>query len=487
MIVINYCELCFCRTNTELQEAFNLIRALENDRQDLEKQNESRINEFNSIVDAHKSDVERTKAEKIELEKMMQEMREQVKQTVEEKNSVVEYWRNENSRILEESEKRFNENIEISQQNVEECQAEIVSLREQVDSQIEEIRVLQERLSVAETSARDLSERNDHSEALVASLNNDLGLALEEKSLLEDKIAFFEHQVDGIQTEHERELQSHKNEAEKVNSVIEAQRLALSEKDNAIGVLESEIQAVRDELIKSKKKSKRWRRELETAKKTNQELADAIRVEMEKVLSDVQNENASLYSELLSKDKQLQELRIHADHLVHEREEWNSRMKLSGRVESELLGKNSDDRMVLSDNERLSMQINQLNHEKEQAVAHMESKMTQLKDAYDALAKRKREDDLRAAELRAKLDQQLKQVRAKDDSGQRDKLERYDIEVKGLKGDIDVLKQEASGLADSSKMIFGQMEKELVALLTNAKQVDFPPVSIYFPVTLNFM
>ena len=470
--------MCLCRTSIELQEAFDLIRALENDRQDLEKESESRANEFNSIIDAHKSDLERMKGEKIELEKMMQEMREQVKQTVEEKNSVVEHWKNENSRILEESEIKFNENIEVSQRNVEECQVEIMSLRRQVDSQLEEIRNLQERLSVAETSARDLSERNDSSEALLTNLNSDLGRALEEKSLLEDKIAFFEHQVDGIQTEHRRELQLHQNEVEKANSVIAAQRLALSEKDNAIGVLESEIQAVRDELIKGKKKSKRWRRELETSQKTNQELADAIRVEMEKVLNEVQNENASLYSELLSKDKQLQELRVHADHLVHEREEWNSRMKLSGRVESELLARNSDDRMRLSDNERLSMQINQLNYEKEQAIAHMESKMAQLKDAYDAIAKRKREDDLKAAELRAKLDQQLKEVRAKDDSGQRDKLERYDVEVKGLKGDIEILKEEASGLADSSKMIFGQMEKELVALLTNAKQVELPPVSI---------
>ena len=463
----------------ELKEAFDLIRALENNQRDLEEEIESRVNELNIIIDTHKLTIERMSSEKVEIEKSMQEMREVVKQVVEEKDSLVGYWKNENSRLIEESERKFNENVEVSQRNIEECQAEILALRGQVDAQAGEIESLHEQLNTTEASARELAERTDGGEILVASLRSELGRALEEKSLLEDKIEFFDHQVDTLRNEHGREVQMHQGEIEKLNIVVQDMRTTLHEKDQAITKLESEKQSLNDEINKGKKKIKRWKRELETSKKSNQELTDIIRLEMEQVLSEIQDEKASLYSDVLSKDKQLQELRIHADQLVHEREQWNSRLRSSAPIESDVLVGNADiNKVGFTDKERLSMQVNQLKAEKDEIVAGLESKILQLKNDYDVMEKSKREGDLKMAELQARLNHLLKQDPTRDKSDQRDKLENYESEVRSLKGDIELLKQEANGLAGSSKMLFGQMEKEITSLLMGATPSELHPVKV---------
>lgn len=475
------------RVNIELKEAFDLIRALESNQQELEEEFEARSTELNSVIDSHEETLERMSAEKIEIEKSMQEMREVVKQVVEEKDSLVEYWKNENHRITDESEKKFKENVEVSQRNIEECQIEIISLREKVSLQLGEIENLQEHLNAAEISTKDLGEQNDSNKVLLGNLRDELGRALEEKSLLEDKMAFFDHQVNGMKMEHGRELQAHQDEVRKLNGVVEALKMTVSEKDQAIVGLEIEKQGLEDEISKNKKKIKRWRRELETSKKANQELADAIRLEMEKVLYEVQGEKASLYSDVLSKDKQLQELRTHADHLVHEREQWNSRMRISGPVESDVLVGGADIKVGFTDKERLGMQVNQLKAEKEEVVANLESRIVEFKNAYDEMEKRKREGDLKTAELQARLDLLLKQEAAKDKLKQKDKLDSYGSEVKSLKGDIEMLRLEAAGLASSSKLLFGLAEKEITSLLMNSTQGQLPPVSICIHTELDFL
>ena len=476
------------RANIELNEAFDLIRALEGNQRELENEFEARSEELNSVIESHEETIERMNVEKVEIEKSMQEMREVVKQVVEEKDSLVEYWRNENRRITDESEKKFKENVEVSQRNIEECQAEIIALREKVNLQFGEIEDLQERLNAAEISAKDLSERNDSYEEVLVNLRGELGHALEEKSLLEDKMAFFDHQFNGMKAEHGRELQAHQEEVEKLSAVAEAMKMSVSEKDQVIVGLGIEKQGLDEEISKSKKKIKRLRRELETSRKSNQELADAIRLEMEKVLYEVQGEKASLYSDVISKDKQLQELRIHADHLVHEREQWNSRMRTSGSVETDVLVGNADVKEGLTDKERLGMQVNQLKAEKEEVAANLEGRIVQLKDAYDEMEKRKREGDLRTAELQARLDLLLKQEAAKDNLKQKDKLESYGAEVKNLKGDIEMLRLEAAGLAGSSKMLFGQVEKEITSLFMNSTtQGQLPPVSVSIHTKLSFL
>ena len=472
-------EFSFQRSNVELKEAFDLIRALENNQRELEEEFESRVDELNSIIDAHEETIERINSEKIGIQKSMQEMREEVRRTVDEKNNIVEYWKNQNGKILEENEMKFSEKIEISQRSIEECQMEIIALREQVESQNKEIESLKEQLNTAESAAKDFGEKKDNCEVIVTNLRNELERALEEKSLFEDKLTFFEHQVDGMKNEHGKEVQMHQNEVEEVNGAMEALKIAVDDRDKEIAALESEVQSLKEELGKSKKKSKRFKREMETLKKTNQELGDGVRIEMEKIVNEIQDEKAALYSEVLAKESQLQEVRIHADQLMQEREQWNSRVRTSGPVQHELLVGSADIEMGFSDKERLSLQVNQLKAEKEQVMGTLENKIIQLKSAYDDMEKKKRESDLKAAEFQAKLDHVIKQGTVKEKSKQKDELEGYGLEVKSLKGDIDMLKQEASGFAGTSQMLFGQMEKEITNLLMNAAQGHAQPVSCF--------
>ena len=452
----------------ELKEAFDLIRAMESNNEAVEEELEMRTGELSSIVDAHEETIARLSSEKKEIEKSMQEMREEVQCTVEEKNRIVEHWKNESEKLVADKEAKFKERINMSQSSIEELQAEIVSLRRQVDLQNTETDDLQKSLSVAETAAKDMMEERGSYDASLENVSRDLEHALRERSLLQEQLLLFEGQIDGMKAEREMETRRNEADAASASEVLEALRMAVVEKEHAVSALETEVGSLKEQVNKGKKKAKIYKREVEASKRIGQELANGIRVEMEKVLSEVQEEKAALYADVLSKDSQLQEIRIHADQLVQEREQWNAKIRTSGPVQSELLVGSGDVELGFTETERLSMQVNQLKAEKDLVVAHLENKIVQNTNDYYDLDKKKRECDLKLAELQAKCEHLQKVSSAKEKSSHQHKLTAYDAEVKGLKGDIETLKQEASGFAGESRMLLGHVKDELTSMLTNA-------------------
>ena len=453
---------------------------MEQNQLQLEEDYESQRNEMSSIIEAKDGAIEQMTSERVEAEKQMQEMREAVQNTVEEKNSIVDYWKTENNKIIEENERRFTEKIQISQMNIEECQNEITLLRNTVDTLNGEAEDLQARLENAEDIAKDLGERNEEYRKSLEDAQGELERALQGKSLAEDKLAFFEHQVEGMQAEHQSVLSKHRSELEQARISAETLKTEVSEKNTEIERTGSEMQSLKDEVTKGKKKVKRLKRELDATKRDSQELAEGIRMEMEKVVDALHEEKMSLYSDVLSKDSQLQEARIHADQLVKEKEQWTARMRTSGSdetrtprsIETDILVGNSDIEMGFTDKERLNLQIQQLRNEKDQIVANLEEKITGLRNDYCALEKSKREQDLKNAELTAKLAHKQREDTTKGVIDPKQKLQLYGSEVKTMRGEFEMLKKEASGFADASKMLLGQLESELTGMILNAAQVQ---------------
>ena len=435
---------------------------------------------MSSIIEAKDGAIEQMTSERVEAEKQMQEMREAVQNTVEEKNSIVDYWKAENTKIVEENEQRFTEKIKVSQMNIEECQTEITSLRNTVETLSGETEDLEARLENAEDIAKDLGEKNEEYRKSLENAQGERERALQEKSLAEDKLAFFEHQVEGMQAEHQSVLSKHQSELEQARLFAKTLKDEANEKDIEIERAGKEIENLKEEVTKGRKKVKRLKRELDVAKRDSQELAEGIRIEMEKVVDAIHEEKVGLYSDVLSKDSQLQEARIHADQLMKEKEQWTARMRTVGSDETKTLGSldtdilvgTSDIEMGLTDKDRLNLQIQQLRNEKDQIVANLEAKITTLKNDYCDLEKLKREGDLKVAELIAKMAHKQHEDTTKGASDPKQKLQLYGNEVRSMRGEFEMLKKEASGFADASKMLLGQLESELAGMILNAAQVQ---------------
>ncbi|XP_065072154.1 nesprin-1-like [Rhopilema esculentum] len=453
------------RSKVELEEAFELIRAMEIRQTELEENYEAEIGELSNVIEAHEETIAETGKEKLEIEKSMQEMREEVQRVVEEKDSIVENLRNEKNRVLEDNELKFNEKIEMSQSSIVDCQEEITNLRNKVDSQNEEIEVYKARVKESEDMAKSFSEANENLQASLANIQFELEEAIQNKNLVEDKLAFFEHQVEGMRNEHENQVSRHQFELDQATIAVEALRRGIAERDQVIAGFGNDIHVLKDDLIKNKKKSKRLKRDLETAKRSSQELSAGIRVEMEKVVDEMHQEKANLYSDMLSKERELQEARIHTDQLMKEKEHWNIRPR-----EIELLTGSSGTEKPMGDTERLSLQVNQLMREKEKVIDNFESKVSQLKDDLFAMEKVKRGGDLKIAELTAKLDHLQQKGGLAETSEQQEKLQDYSTKVKSVKGDFEELKKEASGFADASKLMLGQLQNELTGMILTAAQ-----------------
>ena len=432
---------------------------------ELEENYEAEIVELSNVIEAHEETIAETGKEKLEIEKSMQEMREEVQRVVEEKDSIVENLRNEKNRVLEDNELKFNEKIGMSQNSIVECQEEITNLRNKVDSQNEKIEVYKARAKESEDMASGSSEENENLQASLANIQLELEEAIQNKNLVEDRLAFFEHQVEGMRNEHESQVSRHQFELDQATIAVEALRRGIAERDQVMASLGNEIHELKDDLNRNKKKSKRLKRDLETAKRSSQELSDGIRVEMEKVVDEMHQEKDDLYSDMLSKERELQEARIYTDLLMKEKEHWNMRTK-----ETELLTGSSDTEKPMGDTERMSLQVNQLMREKEKLIDNFELKVTHLKDELFAMEKIKRGGDLKIAELTAKLDHLQQKGGLAETSEQQEKLQDYSTQVKNIKGDFEELKKEASGFADTSKLMLGQLQNELTGMILSAAQ-----------------
>ena len=465
-----------------MEEAFHLIRAMEKNLIQVTNEHDSHAHELNTLIDAHEETIERTASEKVELQKSMLEMRNEVKNTIDERDGIVSHWKFEASRIVEEN---VQQNADAIQQNIsviEELEAEINSLRRSVDAQHMQIDALQAQLDTAESRAQHLAQQNQQYSNAAGNINNNLERALQERNLLADRLAFYELQLESIQNESTDTVHKLRNDIEAAERAIQKLRHEVVERENAAVGLREELRISREELEKARKKAKKIKRELDSSKRVDQEIAMNIKQEMENVVNEIQDEKSDLYSQLLSKESAFQEARIYAQQLAQEKEYWVGNMRTTGPVDSDVLLGSSDSRPRSPELDGLSLQVQQLKREKDLTVANLERKIAQVTEDYVDVEKRKRHGDLEIAELKARL-QHIERgtVEARSKSQKEKKLQVFSNEVHHIKGDFEVLKNETANFAVESKNMLGQLENQLTGLILNSVQggtTSIPKVSL---------
>eukprot|EP00794_Sanderia_malayensis_P012652 gene12652-13951_t len=472
------------RKDVELGEAFDMIRALEKNQIETEKHYESNSDMLNALIDSHEQKIDVVSEEKLELQKSMQEMRSEVEKTISERNDIVNYWRNEADKIAKESNEKIDDLMKMNDSIVQEHSSEINKLKKVIHEQTERIETLQKEFNENkeiskqyEDLRREHDEVKQQNESEMIEMKKALDDSLQSRHLLEDKLAFYEHQMEIFEQANNDQLDEVRKEIETAEEIIQRLRSDNESKERIVGSLEEEIG-------KYRKKMTRLKKEADSSLRGNEEQTQNIRNEMENVLKEVQDEKELLYSDLLAKERSLQETRIHADQLMKEKELWITNKRNSGNKETELLLQSSDG-ISRSSPESLSLQIQQLNQEKDTVVLQLENQVSQMSADYFNLEKSKRLGDLQIAELKAKLkSSETASIEEKKDET-KDKIVSFKNEMNNIKGDFEALKKEATNFTTDSKNLLSDLETELTSFVLSSanKQKPQEPVQIESPVS----
>ena len=469
------------RREDELEEAFDLIRRLEESSFQTGELYKDEKEEWNNSVFSLKEANETLATEKFGIEKSMQEMRQEMEGILREREEMVDHWKSKLDSVVMESSAKETALQTVLQQAITERDQQIALLNAKVEQLELQLSEVSDRHQSTLMKITELSNLNEEIEQFAATNKSELEKTLQERAAVEDKLTFYQSQVEEYVRQKEAEVNSIRAENESTKSAYEN---LLSDKSDILGNiqgLQNEITNLKHEIERRSKMIKKLNRENESVKKDKEELGSRIRKEMETVLTDIHDERTISYSNALEKESALQELRIHADLIMKEKDHWREKVRQSGKIESERLQGSSVDNLqtgssnfteqnaLTPDDEGLHLQIQQLRREKDLTVNGLESIISNLKSELYEVKKAKSLQDLEIIELKSHLELLKKDVtspkKSEIPSDKYEVITNVSSKVKGMRIEFEELKQETQQMTAGAVIALEEFKESLMTLV----------------------